>query len=196
MEISEVNIQLFRAINNMGKEYPFLNEPFIILAEYAIFLLMAALLIYWFTRKQTNRLMVISAVFSSFLAEIVGKSLGLLYSHHQPFAVLTSVNQLIDKNVGNSFPSDHTMVFFSVCVSIALIRRKYWPVWVLLALAVGISRIWVGVHYPVDIIVGALLGSGSALLVYKGIPSIPFVRQSIYFYEKGENYLFGRSRNL
>ena len=106
------------------------------------------------------------------------------------------LNKLIEKEVGNSFPSDHTIVFFSVCISIALFRKRFWYLWVALALILSISRIYVGVHYPVDILVGALLGTIAAILVYKFTPGQRWIRQSIALYEKGESYIFNRNKSI
>ncbi len=196
MTNSETNITLFRAVNDIGKEYPDINPLFIFFAEYTVYCLMLVLLFYWLTRSTKNKLMVVSAVFAFFIAEVTGKLLGLIYSHRQPFAVWSDVNKLIEKEVGNSFPSDHTIVFFSVCITIALFRKRFWYLWAALALLLSISRIYVGVHYPVDILVGALLGIGAAILVYKIIPKQRWVSQSIALYEKGESYLFDRNKSI
>jgi undecaprenyl-diphosphatase len=196
MTNSEANITVFRAVNDIGKEYPDINPLFIFFAEYTVYCLILVLLFYWLTRKTENKLMVVSAVISFFIAEVTGKLIGLLYSHHQPFAVWSNVNKLIEKEVGNSFPSDHTIVFFSVCISIALFRRRFWYLWASLALLLSISRIYVGVHYPVDILVGAVLGIVASILVHKIIPKQKWIRQSIALYEKGESYLFDRNKSI
>lgn len=56
--------------------------------------------------------MIIQAVFAFMTAEIIGKLLGKLHLNYQPFAVLPDVNKLADHVVDNSFPSDHTILFF------------------------------------------------------------------------------------
>ena len=196
MTNSEANITIFRAVNDLGKEFPDINPLFIFFAEYTVYCLMLVLLVYWLTRNSRNKLMVVSAVLAFMIAEVIGKLIGLLYSHHQPFAVWSDVNKLIEKEVGNSFPSDHTIVFFSVCITIALFRKKFWYLWTALALLLSISRIYVGVHYPVDILVGAILGTAAAILVYKLVPKQNWIRQSIALYEKGERRLFDRNKSI
>ena len=196
MTNSEANISIFRAVNDIGKEFPDINPLFIFFAEYTVYCLMLVLLVYWLTRNSRNKLMVVSAVLAFMIAEVTGKLIGLLYSHHQPFAVWSDVNKLIEKEVGNSFPSDHTIVFFSVCITIALFRKKFWYLWTALALLLSISRIYVGVHYPVDILVGAILGTAAAILVYILVPKQKWIRQSIALYEKGERHLFDRNKSI
>ncbi|MGE7606489.1 phosphatase PAP2 family protein [Peribacillus frigoritolerans] len=48
-----------------------------------------------------------------------------------------------------------------------LFKRGWGFLWGILAVLVGISRIWVGVHYPADVLVGAIISIVSAMIVYK-----------------------------
>ncbi|GGJ63280.1 hypothetical protein GCM10007111_26600 [Virgibacillus kapii] len=60
------------------------------------------------------------------LAEIIGKISGIIYSNDPPFEELSHVNHLIDHEIDNSFPSDHTILFFSFCITFFLKRdREY-----------------------------------------------------------------------
>ncbi|ASB88572.1 undecaprenyl-diphosphatase [Bacillus sonorensis] len=186
MSFSELNIDIFRAINDLGKEYTMFNPVVHFLAEYMIYVLALGLLVYWFTRTTKNRLMVIYAVISFVIARVLGKIAGSLYSNYQPFAELPHVNKLIEHEIDNSFPSDHTILFFSIGFLIFLFHKKTGWLWLVLALAVGISRIWAGVHYPFDVAAGALLGMLTALFVFWTAPKLSFINKLLAFYEKGE----------
>lgn len=186
MVFSQFNIDAFRLINDLGKQYPYLNPVIVFLAEYMLYFLCLSIVVYWFTRTNKNRMMVIQAVIAFILAEILGKMAGQFHSHYQPFAVLPHVNQLIEHDIDNSFPSDHTILFFSVCISFWLVRKKGQWLWLMLPCCVAISRIWVGVHYPIDVITGALLGVISALFVYWLVPKLSSIKQLLALYEKME----------
>jgi undecaprenyl-diphosphatase len=177
MSFIEINGQLFRMINNLGKEFEGLNPIMVLIAENMIYLLAAAVLLYLFSRKPVNRLMILSGFIALVVAEVAGKIAGLFHSNNQPFAELTDVNKLIDMGVNNSFPSDHTIIFFTFTVSFWLFKRKHNYMWVLLALIVGFSRIWVGVHYPADVAAGALFGAAAAYLAYRLIPDVSFIKR-------------------
>ncbi|MGE8202970.1 undecaprenyl-diphosphatase [Heyndrickxia sp. NPDC080065] len=187
MSFSEINIDVFRAINDLGAPNSAFNPVVIFFAEYMLYFLFLVLVFHWFTRRTKNRMMVIQAVIATVVAEVLGKIAGHFYSHNQPFAVLPHVNKLIDHAIDNSFPSDHSIVFFSICVSVWLVRKKEWWLWLILAPCVAISRVWVGVHYPVDVLTGALLGIISALFVYWLVPKLAFIKQLLNMYEKVEN---------
>lgn len=174
-----MNTDLFRMINDTGKEFEVLNPIVVLIANNAIYLLAAAVLVYLFSRKPGNRLMVVSGLVGLLLAEVAGKLAGLFHSNHQPFATLPDVNQLIEMEVNNSFPSDHTIIFFTMAVTFWLFKRKYTYLWILLALTVGISRIWAGVHYPADVAAGAILGSAFAYLGYVLIPKVKYMNKKM-----------------
>lgn len=189
MSFSQFNIDSFRAINDLGKQYSFLNSTMIFLAEYMVYIFALIILAYWFTRSRKNRMMVIQAMFAFVIAEVIGKIAGKFHLNYQPFAVLPDVNKLVDHAVDNSFPSDHTILFFSICFSFWLVRKKTGWLWLILALCVAISRIWVGVHYPFDVAIGALIGCISAVFSYWLVPKLSFIRQLLTQYERVEKHV-------
>ncbi|WP_017753990.1 undecaprenyl-diphosphatase [Calidifontibacillus oryziterrae] len=186
MGISAYNIELFRMINDLGKHYTALNPVMIFIAEYTIFFLALAVVTLWLSRSNNNRLIVISGVVTLVLSEIVGKIAGKLHTNNQPFAEIANVNQLIEKAVNNSFPSDHTIIFFSFCITFLLFNRGWGFLATIIALIVGFSRIWVGVHYPADVFAGALISIIIAIVVFNVVPKLSWTTKFLVSYEKSE----------
>jgi undecaprenyl-diphosphatase len=62
-----------------------------------------------------------------------------------------------------SFPSGHTITAFAVAVSLGAFYPMLLPILLLVAIAVGTSRILLGMHFLSDVLVGAVIGSGLAL---------------------------------
>jgi undecaprenyl-diphosphatase len=94
----------------------------------------------------------------------------LLNVDHRPF-MDHHLTQLIDHASGKSFPSDHTTISTAIAAGI-LFLTKYKKTGVLLlaaAVAIGTARIFVGVHYPADILGGLFTGLAGGAIVYAAI---------------------------
>jgi undecaprenyl-diphosphatase len=189
--LQQLDITVFRMINNLAGTYPWLNPGFIFFAEYAIFALALFMLMLW-VGKRSMRQPLIIAFIAFVVAALIAKLAGLLFSHMQPFVELPDVFQLIDKKVGNAFPSDHTAAAFAVCVTLFLGSKSKWrALYIVLATMMGIARIWVGVHYPVDVIVGAFIGTLIAFVCTRLLSDNKLIASFIAFYERIEGRLFG-----
>lgn len=183
------NVNLFRVINDLGKQYTYLNPVFEFIAEYMVYFLCLSVIMFWFTRANKNRIMIISAGIAFILAEIIGKLVGEVHSNNQPFAELSNVSKLIEHSIDNSFPSDHTILFFAFSFSFWLFGKRFGFLWMILAFLVAFSRVWVGVHYPADVIVGGGIGITVAFITYLIVPRINFINELLKFYEKGERHI-------
>jgi undecaprenyl-diphosphatase len=65
----------------------------------------------------------------------------------------------------HSFPSGHTATATAAAVVLSALVPRLTPVFVLLAAAIAYSRVYVGVHYPLDLLGGAVIGAATALLL-------------------------------
>jgi undecaprenyl-diphosphatase len=61
-----------------------------------------------------------------------------------------------------SFPSGHAATSFAAALLLSFVAPRLAPVFVVLAVAIGFSRVYVGVHYPLDVLGGAVLGAAVA----------------------------------
>ncbi|MBT2215715.1 undecaprenyl-diphosphatase [Virgibacillus dakarensis] len=189
MDFSEMNVTIFRMINDLGKQFTSLSPVMTFIAEYMVFFLALGVILYWFNRTRQNRMMVISAVVAFVIAELLAEIAAMLHSNNQPFAELSNVNQLIKHAVDNSFPSDHTILFFSFCMTFLLFKKRLRYFWIGLAICVGLSRIWVGVHYPGDVVAGAILGIFASSVACRFVPKLILVKKLLGIYEKGEQFI-------
>lgn len=76
------------------------------------------------------------------------------------------VGILIPSKMNSSFPSKHTLLVFAISTSIFLYDRLLGSIMWGLSFLTGLSRIWVGHHYPSDIMGSAILGSLTSVIVH------------------------------
>lgn len=99
---------------------------------------------------------------SQIIVQILKKSLG----RQRPYNVLDNINTFGIILKDYSFPSGHTTAGFSIA-TILYLNYPYLVVpALLLAATVGISRMYLGVHYPTDVVAGIIIGTIPALFVH------------------------------
>ena len=100
------------------------------------------------------------------LALGLGRGAAELFPNERPFTVHPEVAQLVGHEAGQSFPSDHSLAAFGVALAVAAFLSARWGRLLLAAaILIGFSRIYVGVHYPADIVGAALFAAISVGLV-------------------------------
>jgi len=106
----------------------------------------------------------------AFLASsIVTRATKAIVKRQRPFEKYSFIIKRDDEAGGMSFPSGHTSSAFCSATSLALRYRKWYviaPAYIFAA-SVGWARMYQGVHYPSDVVAGALVGAASAWLGYK-----------------------------
>lgn len=86
----------------------------------------------------------------------------------RPFNQFSDIIPLVKKPTSFSFPSGHTASSFAAAGILFLYtKKKYGIPALILAILIGFSRLYVGVHFPTDVFVGCLVGCLSSYVVYK-----------------------------
>lgn len=84
----------------------------------------------------------------------------------RPYDVATEVTLLVERLHDFAFPSGHTLASFGAATALTLFHRRWGAAALVLAGAIGFSRLYLFVHYPTDVAAGALLGMGLAFAAY------------------------------
>lgn len=149
-----------------------MNSLIIFCAEYLPYLLVLGfLLLLIFSKKdKIEKIKIfIFALVSVFLARVViTEIIRYFYYSPRPFVVLNNLNQLISHESTGSFPSGHAAFFFALATTIMLATkwRTWGAVFFLGAILIGIARVIAGIHWPYDILGGAIIGIFSAVILY------------------------------
>lgn len=103
---------------------------------------------------------------SVFVAWIFGIFLKIIFALPRPFIEFSNVLPLL-RPTDFSFPSGHAALFMAIAVAIFLYQKKagYW--FMFFTLLIGVARIIAGVHFPIDILGGYLVGSVISYLLIK-----------------------------
>jgi undecaprenyl-diphosphatase len=137
---------------------PSLNQAMILLGNFTEWFIILAVLIAFLLITEKHHLP--NYLLSFFIAISLAFLLKYLLAVPRP-----SIS-LIDES-GFSFPSGHATAAFVSLPYLIKSKPKLKALWITLALIIAISRVYIGVHYPSDVLAGAIIGLSSAYSVIK-----------------------------
>lgn len=167
--MEELNHSLFLLINASPHPSPILLNAAMLCAEWLIFLAPAILLSGWLRGGEQTRKLMLEAAACGVLALSVSMLVGALWPHPRPFMIGLGTNFLAHA-ADSSFPSDHLTLQWSVAFSFLLHRqlRTLGLALSLLGLPMAWARIYLGVHFPLDMLGAALVAALGAGLCFSG----------------------------
>jgi undecaprenyl-diphosphatase len=89
-----------------------------------------------------------------------------------PLVLIDGGRFLLGHKTSLSFPSAHAMNMFAQAMLFSLLYPRRWLWFFIFAFLIGFSRVYVGVHYPLDVLAGAVLGMGIGAGVYYGYRAV------------------------
>jgi undecaprenyl-diphosphatase len=153
-----VNYQLFQAVNGLAGRVDGVDDTMEFAANwliYGVFAVAAALVGQALRQRRRGPVVQVAAALA--LAFLAAQVLSHLNGQVRPFQT-HHVHQLIAHENGTSLPSDHATAAFTLALAIGFFLHRAWGgVLLVAAVAIGLARIWVGVHYPGDIVAGLVI---------------------------------------
>lgn len=179
-----MNYELFKAINQLAGHHPFSDGLMVFVTQKALIIYAVVLLLMWLFGKENYKYTVVYAAITGVLGLFINFVIGHIYFEPRPF-VTHKVHLLITHAADASFPSDHTTGAFSLALAVLFRHRKIGFGMLLFAFLTGFSRIYVGHHYPFDVLGSMVVGLLISTLIYK-ISSIlePFPRTIVSIYNR------------
>lgn len=170
VEHMSLNQTLVLSLNSLVGSSPFGDLVIAFFATYLAFVLVAvaAIALYrvaW-PRDKKIKALIVAAISTLGARYGVVEAIRAVYPNPRPFATLSEIRPLFTDS-SSSFPSGHASFFFALAVVIYCYDKRLGLWFALAALMMGVGRVIAGVHYPADILAGAVVGCVIAAIIYR-----------------------------
>ena len=167
--MANLDIKLLYLLNDFAGKSEIFDRVIIFLANYLQYPLVALFLVavyFGFISKSGRGRMLWTVLLSAAIARLgITELIRFFYHRPRPFLVYNDIHPLISINE-YSFPSGHAAFFFALATAIYFYNKR-WGAWFFIAaILISISRVIAGIHYPSDIIGGAIIGVAVGYLVF------------------------------
>lgn len=157
---------LFTFINNFARKCLYIDALAVFFADYLVYFLVAGATLIYFLVKKKERLRYIFVVGSSIVLSrlVITELIRLAWHRSRPF-ITHQVNLLIEHSVSASFPSGHIAFLFALATAVYFFNKKFGIIFFIVGILIGLARVFVGIHYPLDIFGGIIVGILSAIFI-------------------------------
>jgi undecaprenyl-diphosphatase len=159
--------QLFLTINSFARQTPWLHGSFLAYAKYGMVLFGVLLLAgLWISRRGESRVLAKGgwACIATLVALGLNQPVGHVFAEARPYVTHPQILRLADVTTDFSFPSDHAVMGGAVAAGLLLVRRRLGLLAALAAAVMAFARVYIGAHYPWDVLGGLAFGAVVVLL--------------------------------
>lgn len=158
---------LFLRVNDLAARTPWLHRPAAAYATYGVVLVAVLIVVgWWIARRRSSRVMASALLVpvGVLVAFGIQQIVVSLVDEARPYAVHPDVLVLIARTTDPSFPSDHACVTGAAAAGLFLVDRRLGWTATVLAVLMAVTRVYVGAHWPLDVVAGLALGAVVAVL--------------------------------
>jgi len=160
--------QVFFLLNNLAGQSYLIDGIIVFLASYLAYVTVAVFLVLVFfsqyQKRQKWELLLVAGASAVIARFGVAELIRFFYHRSRPFSVLP-VHQLLTDSA-YAFPSGHATFFFALSTAVYFYNKKWGSGFFIASILITVSRVAAGVHYPSDIIGGAVIGVAVGYAVF------------------------------
>ena len=159
---------IFRWFNRLANRTGWAHGFFTAYAKYGIVLFAVLLCATYLDGRQHGDLRAVAgsvwAACAAVIALGIGQIIGGAIDRARPYETMTGIHLLVDRTTDFSIPSDHATAAGAVAVGLLFANRRWGRIAAVLAVLMAFTRVYVGAHYPGDVLAGLLLGGAVAAI--------------------------------
>jgi undecaprenyl-diphosphatase len=155
-----VNDAIFRAVNGLAGQWQPLDRFMAWSAHDLAYVLGVIAIAAWLVNRHLGRPLAVRVVLSVGISMLIVHLIQIWYVEPRPFIALADVHQLVPHSADASFPSDHVTATAAATGPFVWSRARLGVLLLAGALLIAIARVYVGVHYPFDVLAGLVIGLG------------------------------------
>lgn len=154
---------IFRSINRLADRTSWAHGLFKANATYGVFVFALLLLVAYVDGRQHDDIRAVAgsvwAGAATFIALGIGQLIGNAVGRARPYDTMRGVHVLVDRTTDFAFPSDHATAVGAVAAGLLIANRRWGLIASAFALVMAFTRVYVGAHYPGDVVAGLALGA-------------------------------------
>ena len=158
----------FNQVRHFAESTTWLHGFMVFMAKYGLVFLAIALLVGWWIGRRENSTRKVAIAVWSAIAALVAIALVQPISsaarEQRPFVNHPEVHKLIAHSADFGFPSDHATGAGAIAAGLLFLSWRLGLVTTLIAFLIALSRVYVGVHFPQDVLAGLALGAVVAVI--------------------------------
>lgn len=164
-QLTDLSDALFLGVNDFARDTTWLHGPATAYAKYGLVLFAGLLLLGVWRRRGASDTELAAALWAglaTLIAVGANQPVAALMAERRPYAVHPAALVLVDRTTDWSFPSDHAVMAGAAAVGLLLVSRRLGAAALAPAVLMAATRVYVGAHYPHDVVAGLCLGGAVA----------------------------------